>query len=124
MPAPAAVVEEPAVLAVVGLAQSMRMGARTFGQLNRANDVRLSLRSFLEEVRRKPIAEMTYSIEDPRLGMTFRSEMEELTLKSVNGSVLRDMYKLRVVAADTTGVTTEEESVEVWIYKPRTEQRR
>jgi type II secretory pathway pseudopilin PulG len=111
-------------VAVVGLAQSARTGTRLFGQLNRENDVRLGLRSFLEEVRRKPMNEMTQTIEEPRLGMTFRSEVEELSLENANGTALRDMYKLRVVASDTTDANAGEESVEVWIYKPRSEERR
>jgi hypothetical protein len=111
-------------VAVVGLAQAARIAEHSFASLSRENDVRLGLRSFLEEVRRKPVAEMAQTIEDPRLGVVFRSEVDELTLKNASGTVLRDLYKLRAIASDQTDLNQEEESVEMWIYKPRTEERR
>lgn len=113
------------VVAIAGLAEASKIGTRHLAALNRGNEVRLALRSFLEEVRRKPLAEMGQSIEDQRLGVAFRSEVEEIeSVRTANGNLLRDLYVLRVVATDLTGTDEVEESAEVWVYKPRTEQRR
>ncbi|HSI63284.1 MAG TPA: hypothetical protein VLE43_09190 [Candidatus Saccharimonadia bacterium] len=110
-------------LTVVSLAQSLHMALQTSGILNRENDIRIAMRSFLEEVRRKPLAELTQSYTDPRLGVTFNSVPEELTLKDRNGTVLRDMYKLKVTGSYEASGETREEVLEVWVYKTKTEGR-
>jgi hypothetical protein len=108
-------------IAVVGLARSANMGVKTVGMLSRENDIRLGLDSFLEEVRRKPVAEMKQTVPDERLGVTYQSTVDELTLKNVSGTVLKDLYKLRV-AAIVEGENEEDAiAVEVWVYKPATE---
>jgi hypothetical protein len=108
-------------VAIVGLARSANIGVKVVGSLSRENDIRLGLGSFLEEVRRKPLAEMEQSILDERLGVTFTSQVDELTLKNVSGTVLRDLYKLHVSALAEGQNAEEAEAVEVWVYKPRTE---
>ena len=111
-------------LAVVGLTKSLQVGIQQAAILNRENDIRIGLRSFLEEVRRKPVAEMAQTFEDQRLGVTFQSEVDDLTIKDRNGNVLKDLYKLRAFATYQIGAEPQEESVEMWIYKTRTEGRR
>lgn len=111
-------------LSIAGLARSLQVGVQTAAILNREHDIRLGLRSFLEEVRRKPLAEMAQTFEDERLGVTFQSEVDELTIKDRNGSVLRDLYKLRAFATYEVGPEQREESVEMWVYKTQTEGRR
>jgi type II secretory pathway pseudopilin PulG len=110
-------------LAIVGLARSLQVGIQTAAILNREHDIRLGLRSFLEEVRRKPVSEMAQTIEDTRLGVTFQSEVDELTLKDRNGAVLKDLYKLRAFATYDIG-EQRQESVEIWVYKTQTEGQR
>jgi hypothetical protein len=109
-------------LSIVGLSRSLHVGIQTAAILNRENDIRLGLRSFLEEVRRKPLAEMAQAIPDERLGVTFQSEVDELTLKDRNGTVLKDLYKLRAFATYQVGAEQREESVEMWVYKTQTRQ--
>lgn len=111
-------------LAVVGLARSLNMAIQTAAILNRENDIRVGLRSFLEEVRRKPLSDMATSYADERLGVTFTSEVDELTLKDKNGSVLRDLYKLHALATYEVGAEQREESVEMWVYKTQSEGKR
>lgn len=108
-------------VAVVGLARATQYSVHDLAALNRENDIRVSLRSFLEEVRRKPITEMSMDSEDERLGVTFSSKTEELTLKNVNGTVLKDLYKLTVTATVKEQTNEEPETIEVWVYKPQTE---
>ena len=111
-------------VAIVGLAKSANMAVKTVGSLSRENDIRLGLDSFLEEVRRKPVAEMKQSTPDERLGVTYQSTVDELTLKNVQGTVLRDLYKLRVVALVEGEPEEDAIAVEVWVYKPATEANR
>ncbi len=108
-------------LAIVGLARSLNMGIQTAAILNKENDIRLGLRSFLEEVRRKPLNEMAQTIEDTRLAVTFQSEVSELELKDRNGAILKDLYKLHAFANYEVGPEQRQESVEMWVYKPQTE---
>jgi hypothetical protein len=110
-------------LTVVSFAQSLHMALQTSGILSRENDIRIAMRSFLEEVRRKPLNELTQSYTDPRLGVTFNSVPEELTLKDRNGTVLRDLHKLRVTAIYEASGENREEVLEVWVYKTATEGR-
>jgi hypothetical protein len=111
-------------LSIMGLMKSLQFGIQTGAILSRENDVRLGLRSFLEEVRRKPLREMSQSVADERLGVTFTSEVDELTIKDRNGTVLRDLYKLTAQATYTIGAEERQELVEVWVYKTQTEGRR
>lgn len=110
-------------LTVVSFAQSLHMALQTSGILSRENDIRIAMRSFLEEVRRKPLNELTQTYTDPRLGVTFNSVPEEITLKDRNGTVLRDLHKLRVIATYEASGENREEVLEVWVYKTATEGR-
>ena len=67
---------------------------------------------------------MATTYTDERLGITFQSEVDELTLKDRNGTVLKDLYKLRAFATYEVGAEQREESVEMWIYKTQSEGRR
>jgi hypothetical protein len=110
-------------LAVTGLARSLQVGIHTASILSRENDVRIGLRSFLEEVRRKPLNEMAQTLADERLGVTFQSEVEELSIQGRNGNVLRDLHKINAFAVYTVGAEERRESVEMWVYKSRSEGR-
>lgn len=110
-------------LSVLGIAQTLHMAIQTAGMLNRESEIRIGLRSFLEEVRRKPLAELTQTYVDQRLGVTFNSTAEELELKDRNGSLLRDLYKLRVAVTFDAEGEPREEAIEVYVYKTKTEER-
>jgi hypothetical protein len=111
-------------LAVTGLARALQVGIQTASILSRENDIRIGLRSFLEEVRRKPLNEMAQTLADERLGVTYQSEVEELSIEGRNGNVLRDLHKITAFAAYTIGAEERRESVEMWVYKSRSEGRR
>ena len=111
-------------LAITGLARSLQVGIQTASILSRENDIRIGLRSFLEEVRRKPLNEMGQTLADERLGVTYQSEVEELSIQGRNGNVLRDLHKITAFAAYTVGAEERRESVEMWVYKSRSEGRR
>ncbi|OAI58135.1 hypothetical protein AYO49_00015 [Verrucomicrobiaceae bacterium SCGC AG-212-N21] len=110
-------------LAVTGLVRSLQMGIQTAAILSRENDIRVGLRSFLEEVRRKPLNEMSQTLADERLGVTYQSEVEELSIQGRNGNVLRDLHRITAFAVYQIGAEERKESVEMWVYKPRSEGR-
>ena len=106
-------------VAVLGLARALGICIESAGALNHENDIRVGLRSFLEEMRRKPITDMATSYEDARLGVTYNSTVEDLELRDRNGTVLTDLYKLRVAVNYDAGGEQREESAEVYVYKPQ-----
>lgn len=109
-------------IAVMGLARSLQQAIQVSSILNRENDIRRGLRSFLEEVRRKPLAELTQSYTDERLGVTYQSTAEPLTLKDRNGTVLSDLYTLRVAVTYEAGAEQREEALDIYVYKTQTQQ--
>ena len=108
-------------LAVLGLARTLQMSIQTGAIIRRDHEVRIALRCFLEEVRRKPLAELTQSYLDPRLNLTLQSTAEPLELRDYNGTVLTNLYKLRVFTNYEAGAEMREEALEVFVYKTQTE---
>lgn len=108
-------------IAVMSLARTLQMAIQTSSVLNRENDIRMGLRSFLEEVRRKPLAELAQTYTDPRLGVTYNSTAEPLTLKDRNGTVLSDLYTLRVAVTYDAGAEQREEALDIYVYKKQTQ---
>lgn len=108
-------------IAVMSLARTLQMAIQTSSVLNRENDIRMGLRSFLEEVRRKPLAELAQTYTDPRLGVTYNSTAEPLTLKDRNGTVLSDLYTLRVAVTFDVGAEQREEALDIYVYKKQTQ---
>lgn len=106
-------------VAVLGLANSLSTGIEAAGILGKENDIRIALRSFVEEMRRKPVAEMAAETFDARLQATFASTVEELTLKDRNGAALSDLYLLHVQATYGEGADARKEEVNVYVYKPQ-----
>lgn len=104
-------------IAVLKLAQTLQESIRVGAIIHRENEIRISLRSFLEEVRRKPLAELTQTFADERLGVTFQSTAEPLNLTDRNGTVLSDLYRLQVVASYEAASEEYAETLEVYVYK-------
>ena len=105
-------------IAVTSLANSLSVGIETAGHLDRSNDVRIGIRSFLEEVRRKQLSDMTTTYTDARLGVTYSSTTEELQLKDKNGTELNDLYRLKIVVTDNVTNQPLDENAEVYVYEP------
>lgn len=107
-------------VSVVGLASSLNNIIECSATMNLDNSARIGLRSFIEEVRRKPIADMTATTTDDHLGATYSSTIETLSLKNGDGVVLNDLYTLHAKAAYGQGNTAREEAVDLYVYKPAT----
>lgn len=105
-------------IGVLGLARALNGSVEVANILNKDQRVRLGLRSFLEEVRRKPLSEMTLSTTDVASGVTYTSSIERVALTTTSGSTLNDLYNLKVVAAYSAGNEQREETVDVYVYKP------
>lgn len=105
-------------IGVLGLARTLNTSMEVANILNREQRVRIGLRSFVEEIRRKPLAEMSASVTDAATGVTYTSTIERVALTTTRGEVLADLYNLKVVASFQAGNETREESVDVYVHKP------
>jgi type II secretory pathway pseudopilin PulG len=103
-------------LAVMGLARALNNSLAVANILNRDYAVRLAMRSFLEEVRRKPLADMDATIQDPKLDLTLTSSVAPLDLRSKEGRAVEDMYTLTVTANYVAGGKAHDESIFVWVH--------
>tara|TARA_R110002049_G_C8933921_1_gene544407 strand:+ start:361 stop:759 length:399 start_codon:yes stop_codon:yes gene_type:complete len=105
-------------IAVLGLARSLANTLEVANILNRDQRLRVGMRSFIEEIRLKPLAEMSTTFTDEASGITYTSSMEPVSLETSSGNTLPDMYNLQVIA--TYGFAGEQRSddVSVYVYKP------
>lgn len=112
-------------IAVLGLTKSLNTSLEVANILNHDYAVRLGLRSFMEEIKRKSVANMTSSNTDPQLDVTYTSAVEpaQITLKST-GEVLTDIYQLTGTATYTSGGKQREENMVFFLYQPQAEQDR
>lgn len=108
--------------AVLSLAGSLNSALETGVNLNRDNAIRMGLRSFIEETRRKELADMATEARDERLDVTYSSTVEELSLKNKDGTVLNDLHVLHAKASYGEGDAAREETVDLYLYKPQISQ--
>ena len=80
--------------------------------------VRLGMRSFLDEIRKKPLTEISLTQTDVMTGITYTSTTEPVSLKTSRGGILPDMYNLTITASYTTGADLLEDSISIYVYKP------
>jgi Tfp pilus assembly protein PilV len=105
-------------IGVLGLARSLNASMEVANILNKDQRVRIGMRSFLEEIRRKPLNEMSVSTTDALLGVTYTSLAEPVALTMTRGNTMQDMYNLKIIASYAVGSEQREESVDVYVYKP------
>jgi type II secretory pathway pseudopilin PulG len=112
-------------ISVLGLAKALTATVDVANLMDRENAIRIGLRSFLEEARKKPAtADMAMSAVDERLGVTFASIIEPLGLQNSEGRNLADLYSLTATATYTVGNESREETATVYVYSPQQNQRR
>ncbi len=104
-------------ISVLGLAQALNQALETANLLRRDQIIRIGMRNFLEEVRRKPLTEMSMSSMDPTYGITFTSSTEPVSLKTTNGSILSDIYNLTIKATSSFNDVPQEDTLSVYVYK-------
>lgn len=105
-------------ISVLGLAKALSQAADTASLLRRDQIIRIGMRNFLEEVRRKPLTEMSMSSMDPTYGITFTSSTEPVSLKMTNGSILSGIYNLTIKANSSFNDVPQEDTLSVYVYKP------
>jgi Tfp pilus assembly protein PilV len=105
-------------IAVLGLAKSLNQALETANLLRRDQIIRIGMRSFLEEIRNKPIAQMSTSKMDTTYGISYTSTTDTVSLKTTNGSVLSDMYNLTIRATSSFDGVPQEDTLSVYVYKP------
>ena len=110
-------------IAVLGLAKSLNTTLEVGNIMNKDYAVRMGLRSFIEETKRKPVADMATSATDDRLSATYTSTVEPLSLTIARtGQALTDCYRVTFKATYNAGGQERDESVELWFYQTQTEQ--
>ena len=62
---------------------------------------------------------MATEARDERLGVTFASTVDELSLKNKDGKLLEDLYVLHAVASYGEGEAAREETTDLYVYKPK-----
>ncbi len=106
-------------IAVLGLANSLSTSLEVANILNKENAVQIGMRSFIEELRKKPLADMETNFTDPHLGVTYTSKMVPLGLRNSSGNTLRDLYDLQITALYTFADEERTDTVSVYVYKPQ-----
>ena len=105
-------------LAVLGLAKSLNQALETANLLKRDQIIRIGMRNFLEEIRRKPLTEMSTSQMDTTYGVTYTSSTEPVTLRTTSGGTLSDIYTLTIKATSSFDGVPQEDTLNVYVYKP------
>jgi hypothetical protein len=103
-------------ICVIPLASALNEGLEAASLVSRENSIRIGLRSFVEEQRRKQVSDMPTQTTDDQLGVTYTSTVDDLTIKNVDGTVLTDLYVLHAKAEWDDGA--HEESVDLYLYEP------
>ena len=105
-------------LAVLGLAKALNQALETANLLKRDQIIRIGMRNFLEEIRRKPITDMSTSQMDTTYGVTYTSSTEPVSLKTTSGGTLSDLYNLTIKATSSFDGVPQEDTLNVYVYKP------
>ena len=105
-------------LAVLGLAKSLNQALETANLLKRDQIIRIGMRNFLEEIRRKPLTEMSTSQMDTTYGVTYTSSTEPVTLRTTSGGPLSDIYNLTIKATSSFDGVPQDDTLNVYVYKP------
>jgi Tfp pilus assembly protein PilV len=106
-------------IGVLGLARTLNASMEVANILNKEQRIRIGLRSFLEEVRRKPLSEMSgASFTDVATGVTYTSSTTPVSLVMTSGNTMTDLYDLKITATYSAGNEQREETVDVYVYKP------
>ncbi len=110
-------------IAVVGLAKALNTTLEVGNIMNRDYAVRVGLQSFVEEVKRKSVTDMATTAADERLGVTYTSTVEPLSITVPrSGAQLSDVYRLKATAVYTVGSEQRDETIELWFYQTQAEQ--
>lgn len=105
-------------IAVLGLVKSLNQALETANLLRRDQLIRIGMRNVFEELRNKPLSKMSTTITDTTYGITYTTSTEALSLKTTNGGVLNDMYKLTIHATSSFDGVEQDDTLEVYVYKP------
>lgn len=105
-------------ISVLGLAKALNHALELANQLRREQIIRIGMRNFLEEIRRKPLTEISMSTMDTTYGVTYTSSTEPVSLRTTSGNTLTDIYNLTIKATSSFNDTPQEDTLSVYVYKP------
>lgn len=104
-------------LAVLGLARSLDASIEVSNILHRDHAVQVGMRSFIEELRKRPLADMTSSYTDPGTGINYTSKVERLDYPTSRSGSLTDLYDLQVTSSYNVGEEVRTDTISVYVYK-------
>jgi len=105
-------------IAVLGLAKALNQALETANLLKRDQIIRIGMRNFLEEIRNKPLTEMSTARTDTTYGISYASSTELVALKTTNGGTLGDIYNLTIKATSSFDGVPQDDTLSVYVYKP------
>jgi type II secretory pathway component PulK len=105
-------------LVISGLAHSLVTAIEATNAIQRERAVRAGLLSVLREAKIRPRNEMNLDIADEKLGVRYRTEVEELLLTNFDGERLQGMFVLRATATPAGGGEAVEDRLELYVYRP------
>jgi type II secretory pathway pseudopilin PulG len=104
-------------ISVLGLAKALSNSMEVASILNKDHAVRMSMRSFLEELRRKPLADIPQTQTDAATGATLTSAIDKQDMTDDDGNNFTDVYKINISASYTAAGQARDESVSVLLYR-------
>ncbi len=111
-------------IAVLGLARALNNTLEAANMINKDYAVRLAMRSFLEEVRRKPLPEMATTAKDERLDLTLTSSVKPIEGLRFGNNPLSDLHEIKITADYTASGKPQQEVIRVWVYQTAKETER
>ncbi len=104
----------------LGLAMAMQATIDASNYLDKQTVIRYGLESIMNEALRKPKREeMLMSFKDEALGISYRTEMQQLRFVNVDGDSLDHMWTLIAVAQYVEDGEEREEKAELYVYRPK-----
>lgn len=104
-------------IAFASLTRALGLTINASNDLALGRQLRLGLESILTEARHQDLENMAISFVDDRLGVTYRTTVEELQLANTDGKALTGMYALRATVAYNEDPNTILRDAEIWIYQ-------
>ncbi len=106
-------------IVAVGLTKILHTSIDSVTILERDGIIRRGLEGILNESRHMPKREeMAISNTDERMGISYKTELEELKFLTEQGEPIKGLYLLRATAAYQVNGEDIEETAEVYVHRP------
>ncbi|MFT5466512.1 MAG: type II secretory pathway pseudopilin PulG [Verrucomicrobiales bacterium] len=104
-------------IAFAGLVKALGQTINASNDLAIQRQLRFGLESILTEARHQDLENMGIEYVDDRLGVTYRTSVDQLQLANTDGQALTGMYALKATVSDNANANLILRKAEVWIYE-------